>query len=447
MEKNRGIIVAPPKPHDYILGSTSKIQVFREVADWSIYLPSPEKQYSTFADFDICVTMSGADHSVAAQLNYLLATNQLPSEALNFFHNNHFIVDGEFSLSSRFSAKTNQTDLKKGNTEGNVAQSARDHGFAPEMAWPTHDTMTWNDFYSPVPQKLIDLAKETKWWIDIGYQWVNKTDIPEALKSAPVQIAIALCPGYVSPDTVPACAGAFTHAVMNYKEDGSGDWLIFDHYPPFLKVLAPGYDIPFNLQYIVTVKPILLRLGMQGDNVVALQKDLNRLGYGLATDGLFGPKTVVAVKNFQNKTALASDGIAGPLTLSKLKELGAGMTLVGALIEVESQGNDEAEGDLTLKDHAYGCLQIRQGVCDDVNRYFGTTYRAEDCLGHRSVSLDIFEKYWQVYPTIVTNEDRSRTWNGGPGWKKIYWKTNKTASELLYCKNLDAYWTKVKALL
>lgn len=184
-----------------------------------------------------------------------------------------------------------------------------------------------------------------------------------------------------------------------------------------------------------------LSAGDKGEDVKTLQKAL-----GIAQDGVFGLNTLKAVKAFQGANGLVSDGIPGPKTFAKLYKVKP-KALVDVLIEVESGGNDNAEGDKTLVYHAYGCLQIRQGVCDRVNAKFGTNYKAKDCLGHREISLDIWNKYWQALPLVVTDEDRARTWNGGPGWKQIYFKTNKTKKEIQYCKNLDIYWSKVKSLL
>ncbi len=84
--------------------------------------------------------------------------------------------------------------------------------------------------------------------------------------------------------------------------------------------------------------------------------------------------------------------------------------LITALIQVESRGNDNVVGDKHLKDKAYGSLQIRKPCVQDVNKRYGTNYRAEDCLGNRELSIKI--------------------WNGGPkGFKK---------------KSTQAYWEKVR---
>lgn len=447
-QKNLGILIAPPRPDDYILGSTSKIVTNRVINDWSIYLPKVETQKTKVDDMLDCVSMSGPDHSIATQLNYLLANNELWDEALNFFHNNNYIVDGLFSLSARYSAKMNGTDKTMGQYLNVAADHVRSDGILSETDWPQTDTMTWDEFYKDIPADLIVKAKKFLWFVDVKWEWVDTKNIVSSFPSAPVQVSTEVCAGWDSGQVVQKCSGQpLQHATMLYGRDTLGNWKNLDHYPPYKQLLAPDYELPFNLRYIVTARPLTLRKGMHGTNVLQMQKFLYKLGYVLGTDSSFGPKTEMQVKNFQSDHGLDVDGIAGQKTLAKLKELSTPYSLLDALIKVESGGNDLAEGDTTLTNHAYGCLQIRQGVCDDVNQFFGTDFRSQDCLGNRLVSLDIWNKYWKVFPNILTDEDRARTWNGGPGWKKIYFKSNKTPKEIQYCKNLDSYWSQVKKLL
>lgn len=59
----------------------------------------------------------------------------------------------------------------------------------------------------------------------------------------------------------------------------------------------------------------VLRRGSAGAAVTALQHSLNeKHGYGLSTDGLFGPATQRAVIDFQRHMGLSADGIVGPNT-------------------------------------------------------------------------------------------------------------------------------------
>lgn len=58
--------------------------------------------------------------------------------------------------------------------------------------------------------------------------------------------------------------------------------------------------------------------GDTGAKVSAYQSDLNKQGYKLVVDGIFGKATEDATKDFQRKNGLNVDGIAGPLTLAAL---------------------------------------------------------------------------------------------------------------------------------
>lgn len=65
----------------------------------------------------------------------------------------------------------------------------------------------------------------------------------------------------------------------------------------------------------------LLKKGSQDEAVTRLQEGLQQLGYDPgAIDGIFGPKTESAVKEFQTNNGLAADGVVGPKTWTALEE-------------------------------------------------------------------------------------------------------------------------------
>lgn len=67
----------------------------------------------------------------------------------------------------------------------------------------------------------------------------------------------------------------------------------------------------------------VLKVGSSGSQVKTLQTKLNNWGYDAGTvDGIFGSKTLAAVKRFQQKNGLVVDGIVGTKTAAAL-----GMTL------------------------------------------------------------------------------------------------------------------------
>lgn len=73
--------------------------------------------------------------------------------------------------------------------------------------------------------------------------------------------------------------------------------------------------------------PDYLELGDQGDEVEWLQGWLNYVfpkyrSTPVEVDGIFGPMTETAVKEFQTRAGIDSDGIVGPITRGKLREHG-----------------------------------------------------------------------------------------------------------------------------
>jgi N-acetylmuramoyl-L-alanine amidase len=66
----------------------------------------------------------------------------------------------------------------------------------------------------------------------------------------------------------------------------------------------------------------LRRPNLRGDDVVALQRTLNRLGFDAGReDGILGPATDAALRDFQRNAGLSLDGVAGPATLAAFRRV------------------------------------------------------------------------------------------------------------------------------
>ncbi len=80
-------------------------------------------------------------------------------------------------------------------------------------------------------------------------------------------------------------------------------------------VLLFAYDSIYKKQKVEA----LSKYGSTGQEVITIQTKLKRWGYYTGEiDGIYGSKTVAAVKYFQSKNGLDVDGIAGPKTLKAM---------------------------------------------------------------------------------------------------------------------------------
>jgi len=70
----------------------------------------------------------------------------------------------------------------------------------------------------------------------------------------------------------------------------------------------------------VARRPVTLQRGAAGETVKTLQRRLNDTGcWELPIDGMFGPRTEIAVRRFQLIRGLAPDGVVGPRTWAELR--------------------------------------------------------------------------------------------------------------------------------
>lgn len=91
---------------------------------------------------------------------------------------------------------------------------------------------------------------------------------------------------------------------------------LFDGWPD-----NPAPVNPARVEESAPVRQRLLRLAnpyMSGTDVKMIQARLQKFGYSIVADGVYGPKTTAVIKQYQHNHGLDADGVVGPLTRARL---------------------------------------------------------------------------------------------------------------------------------
>lgn len=109
----------------------------------------------------------------------------------------------------------------------------------------------------------------------------------------------------------------------------------------------------------------LLKLGSKGDQVRALQSQLQALGYlSSKPDGGFGPETESALKAFQKANKLSADGVAGQATQNAL-------ATASAKASANAAGNSSASNTLLKEGSSGTAVQQMQTALQNLGYYTG----------------------------------------------------------------------------
>jgi N-acetylmuramoyl-L-alanine amidase len=108
---------------------------------------------------------------------------------------------------------------------------------------------------------------------------------------------------------------------------------------------------------------------MVGDDARALQQRLAELGFDPGrVDGIFGPKTEQALRDFQRNLDLSADGSCGPATLKAIKALGrlvvGGQPQAMRESEIIHRAGPALSGKVVIVDAGYSGTQSRRGIDD-----------------------------------------------------------------------------------
>lgn len=117
----------------------------------------------------------------------------------------------------------------------------------------------------------------------------------------------------------------------------------------YLSIVLVIVAMIFNGVFRTNIEETLSRFGSSGSEVTNIQTRLKNWGYyNGSIDGIYGSRTMAAVRSFQSKNGLNVDGVAGPQTLAAMgiqssSSSGAGsdannLNLLARIIHGEARG-------------------------------------------------------------------------------------------------------------
>lgn len=134
----------------------------------------------------------------------------------------------------------------------------------------------------------------------------------------------------------------------------------------------------------------ILKLGSRGTDVITLQKKLN-----LHQDGIFGPLTEEAVKEFQKSNGLTVDGIVGAKTWAKLGITSNNRNIKEIIVHCSAtpEGKDFTVSDIKkwhlqrgFSDIGYHWVVYRDGTIVSGRP---ESISGAHCTGHNSISIGV----------------------------------------------------------
>jgi hypothetical protein len=257
-EINHGVLIAEPKPEDYIAGENSPLieNPINESADNRPYKPGNEKQSGLGGDKMTCVTASSGG-CIETTIKMQIVLGLLKPGQKDFLDRWKFIdEEGNIRISTRWAAIQNGT-TENGNYAAVVAQWWRDNGFIPEWMLPNDQTLSREQYFNKdcLTDEMKKCADESKEFFRINYEWVTGDDsnLKKALTRGSVQILTSVCSGWNNGEQVPVpgCGLPVQHATELLFVDEAGIKHIFDTYDPFNKKLALDYNIPYRMLYLI----------------------------------------------------------------------------------------------------------------------------------------------------------------------------------------------------
>lgn len=196
--KNRGLILRPPSPQDWVFGGVSGLdnELPRSLdQNWTMWRPTFERQSYITPSNGVLETMSCVSQSycncLETLLNWYMGHNLLPEPHRRFLIDYGYFKNGQVNFSDRALAKMSDTS-KRGNSGWVVAMTARKQGLIPENDWHWDSSQeTWEDYYADIPADLLEKAEKFLEMFGLPFEFVyGEENLRNSLFFRPVQVYV-----------------------------------------------------------------------------------------------------------------------------------------------------------------------------------------------------------------------------------------------------------------
>jgi hypothetical protein len=244
------------------------------VDNWLLYLPDEEDQRKLIDSMG-CVSFA-TNNALETIFIQRIVDGLMNKDDLKWLTDNGYIVNGIPNFSDRYLAKMSGTTTS-GNYFYVVGDTLREYGAIPETLWPFEGNFTWGDYYADIDVELIELGKEFAKRFPINYEFLNNSDIPEAIKYSPLVVGVYAWPTPVN-GKYPRGTRNANHAV-----EGARVTTIYDTYNPYIKELEDNYNYGAVVKYHVNFNKKETMIDIKNNTLV---QEVEKSGqFGLALDG------------------------------------------------------------------------------------------------------------------------------------------------------------------
>jgi hypothetical protein len=249
-----GVLIGHQKT-DWILGANSPLGLKVRVPnkDWKPYTSKHEIQvynvgYQDIYDTSLCTQYAATD-VIEHIINWDLENGEVPAEVVKFLNDEGYLENGCLEISERLGG-ANSEMTPQGTYLYKAANAIRNLGIVPQSKLPLASSFINNINPNLIPEDIYNLGKKSKEYITINWNWVDRSQVSEALKDSPLLATVKFANG----SEILKPVGTHNHAIMVAGEENNHyiiDDSYFQQYKKYDKNFVDNF-LQFSITYNIT---------------------------------------------------------------------------------------------------------------------------------------------------------------------------------------------------